>query len=713
MDRLQDRSVDSERSDGDDELNELDTSDIYPTVQAYEQLLYAHSSLARFPKAGEPTVNMYEYIDTLFAFWDLGVVPGKFTVESLYRALSKTYASQRLHRYLVIVCSTLSFIESDREKSKEHSLDAMRNLRLYIALFEKSRETDSQSVQEELNQYRRDHGEVSSSEDEDIDEPTGVPSDSDTTQLYSPAERDEDFCRVACVGTRLLLTESRLDGKQEQEDDRLELIEEALKTIEKATKILSNKDSRDRGKDKISGHDSSEKPQPKRQHSKALSKERSAVNSEVHMWFGIARAEWALAEADPEQSRETAKNALADLQAAIDFLPNLPSPASPTTPLTPLTPVLEAPVVPRQTSDTMRALRARALYSLAYAQLEARDVKSAVATAKQAIDTVSNPATPVDSHAFTLCDNLKIWHLFVLALTARKDLRRATEVANLALYGDSEQDDSDTVNEGYENGVLDQPSLKSPASRGLMNEDAPWPASPSHQFTRADAPYDPSATGPVNTASAQHGKTSAREDSPHANGEDSMSSFVNVRLPDGSSSSPAAGTSISMSRTRSPSIAASHQGSTAAKFMEKRQEPMTLRTTSPWDDLEAEIDLMITRNKCIEAVEGPEIALQDLQTNVFTRFSKKRDDLERICEFFRFRGRPVGVLILHPTAQWTHVRQAKLPLKSLGLGRRPRQLTHIHHLRHKTVCAWHSNSRSSVHNSQNIRKAEQGQFSVA
>ena len=67
--------------------------------------------------------------------------------------------------------------------------------------------------------------------------------------------------------------------------------------------------------------------------------------------------------------------------------------------------------------------------------------------------------------------------------------------------------------------------------------------------------------------------------------------------------------------------------------MEKRQEPMTLRTTSPWDDLEAEIDLMITRNKCIEAVEGPEIALQDLQANVFTRFSKKRDDLEQIRKF--------------------------------------------------------------------------------
>ncbi|KAK9899483.1 hypothetical protein P389DRAFT_143 [Cystobasidium minutum MCA 4210] len=634
MDQLQARTVRQSDSEDAEETGEPDTSQVFPTIQAYEQLLYSNSSLARFPKAGEPTINMYEYMDTLFAFWDLGIVPGRFAVESLYRALSKTYASQRLHRYLVIICSTLSFIESKREISKAHSLDAMRNLRLYIALFEKSRETDSQAVQAELNRYKREHGEISSSEDEENEEPAGVPSSSDKSQEYNPTERDEDFCRVACVGTRLLLTESRLDGKQEQEDDRLELIEEALHTIEKARKILEHEQSRDRAKDKISGQDSSER-QPaggNKAHSKNVSSERRAVNAEVHMWFGIARAEWALAEADPEQSRETSKNALADLQAAIDVLPPVPSPTSPmspTSPISPALPILESRIPPRQASDTMRALRAGALYSLAYAQLEARDVRSAVATAKLAIDTVNTPAHPDEptSHAFTLCDNLKIWHLFVLALTARKDLNRAVEVADLALYGD--QEDIVTADDPSETPEAEGRPVQYSASRALSSEDAPWPASPGHQYTRADAPYDPSATGGVHS-SEQDGQANGRSgSSSHANGEDSGSSYVNVRLPDGTSGSPAAGTSTSISRTRSPSIVASLQGSTAGKFREKRQEPMTLRTTSPWDDLEAEIDLMITKNKCIEAVEGPEIALQDLQMNVFTRFSKKRDDLER------------------------------------------------------------------------------------
>lgn len=625
LDQLQSRLLDPAASDDSEESDDLDTTDVFSTIQSYEQLLYSSPSLARFPRAGEPTVNMLEYIDTLFAFWDLGIVPGRFTVESLYRALSKTFASQRLHRYLIIVTSTLSFIENDRQKGKEHSLDALRNLRLYIALFEKSRETESQSVQDELDQYRRDHGEITSSEDEDNDDPSGVPSSSDKSEEYDVNERDEDFCRVACVGTRLLLTESRLDGKQEQEDDRLELVEEALLTIEKAKKVLEQEKSREREKDKISGHDSSARPATSRHQSKKISKEKSAVNAEVHMWLGIARAEWALAEADPEQSRETAKTALADLQAAIDALPQLP-----TSPTMPMSPISEVSVPLKHASDTMRALRARALYSLAYAQLEARDIRSAVATAKSAIDAISTPEGSDEpaSHASTLCDNMKIWHLFVLALTARKDLARATEVANLALYGDV--DDTDTLNDAaYDSEeAAARPPLLSQASRALTAEDAPWPASPSHQFTRGDAPYDPSATGTV-----KNGQDRGQNTPPTQKEGDSMSSFVNVRLPDGSNSSPVNGTNGSMGRTRSPSIAASLQGSTAGRFMEKRQEPMTLRTTSPWDDLEAEIDLMITRNKCIEAVEGPEIALQDLQANVFTRFSKKRDDLEQIRKF--------------------------------------------------------------------------------
>ena len=137
--------------------------------------------------------------------------------------------------------------------------------------------------------------------------------------------------------------------------------------------------------------------------------------------------------------------------------------------------------------------------------------------------------------------------------------------------------------------------------------------------TPGDAPHDPMSTG--NPAVVISGEASQ--------GDSGSSSFINVSNPNdqpsGTSKDYATGETGSdlASLARKRKISRSESAKKAGM-----QHLMLHRTTTSWEDLEAEIDLWITRNRCIEATEGPEVALQDLQRNVFTRFSTRRDELE-------------------------------------------------------------------------------------
>ena len=540
---------------------------------AYEKLLETYPSLASFPQAGQPTHNMIDFIDLLFAYWRLGVLHGESVVDSLYRALSKTYASQRLHRYLIFVLASLSFSTGDRAKGKAWAEDALRNLRLYIALFEKSRETDESAIKKELKAFRdrnsaaieHVNGNEKPFEEEDMD----------------ILEDEDNFCQVCCIGTRLLLRESGLDGKQEQEDERIELIKEAFDTIEKAKHRFELR-TKERDGDKITNRDArDDEGQMGRTASQDQLPDKSAVKAEVFLWAGIAKVEFALAEADPELARTRAKNGMASINTAVSTLPS-PIHAD----------IGSAP------DSALIALKTRVLYSLAYAQLELRDVRSATDTAKMAIESLSTASLPLEGL------DIKVWHLFVLALSAKKEWTKAKEAAELALYGDMERDRdveadiNDTIPEG--------------SGSGLYNNTMTPDGRKNHISASRAAPDAIILNSSADTAAA---------------GQDDLSntsSFVHVRLPDGMADGGEPTSTFSSAASGVPP---------AAGHRQHRFAPLQpIMMTSPWDDLEAEVELWITRNHCIEAVEGPEIALQDLQQNVFTRFSKRRDELEGSSE---------------------------------------------------------------------------------
>ena len=596
-------------------LASTDTSDIPSTFHSYEKLLLSNASLSAFPHAGQPTHEVNSYISLLYSFWELGCLPSsQWVVDSLYRALAKTYASQKLHRYLVMVLSTMSFIETDRRKGRMFADDARRNLRLYVNLFEKSRETDQIAVQKELTAFRQktegaEEGEEDSAEAEGDEE--------------AVLEKDEDFARVACMGTRLLLVESTKDNKQEQEDDRLELIQDAFALIGKAIKVLQARHSRDgEHKDQVTTQDGNSQaqalPVPPGQ-ANAHRKEVLGINAETYLWHGIAKAESLLAEADPESARSQAKTMLDSLSKALEALPGSRS---------------------RQGSDEPSAenhiasfLRARVFYSMAYAQLEMRDVPAAITTAKRAVDAL--PPIPDASTSLSRNDNatkLRIWHLLVLAITAQKDWAKAREVAELALFDEPEEHldgDADRTFESQANdttiALADTSALDVPSGRQFQGGSRL-----SNLLTPGDAPHDPASTG----------KPSAEAVGNNENDSSGSSSFVNIKgspaasLP-GSSSAKAhkrgasvdqpassAAQSSSGARTRHSSLATPASAAAAGRSL------MTHRTTGTWEDLESEIEFWITRNRCIEAVDGPEVALQDLQRNVFTRFSRRREELE-------------------------------------------------------------------------------------
>jgi hypothetical protein len=181
-----------------------------------------------------------------------------------------------------------------------------------------------------------------------------------------------------------------------------------------------------------------------------------------------------------------------------------------------------------------------------------------------------------------------------------KEWNRAKEVVELALHGWSDFN-------------TDESALASPAPLSSLPT---FVRQKSAALTRGDAPYDPAAIGGVQpvTQTNQAPKPSVRvplEQKAGLNGEtvdDSSPSFLTPQ-----------DTSEQSSRRAASSPLSRRHG--VGRFV-------TQKLTSDWDDLEAEIELLITRNRCIEAIEGPEYALQDLQKTVFTRFSKRREELE-------------------------------------------------------------------------------------
>lgn len=598
--------------------NDPDPSEIFATFQAYEALLQNDDRVASFPRAGDPTPEMYEFMHLLYSFWTYGLLPGPYTVDALYRALNKTYASQMLHRFLVLVLTSMSYQSTDRGKGREYAEDALRNLRLYIALFEKSRETDEAAVQREIRAFRtRTEGVEASAHDSaksQSDEAAG-----EEEVHASPIESEEDFAKICCTGTRLLLRESGMDGKQEQGDERIDLVQEAMTTIERAYKRIILKKKEQQQQQQQPQQQSNEQADTKDQHRQRdhSSIVDSLTKAEVLLWYGVTKTEYALAEADPEQGRQKAKQGLEALASALAMLPE------------------------SSASRTVASMRTKVLYSLAYAQLELRDLSSALSTSKRLVDGLQASSSQIANADII---DLRTWHLFVLALTARKDWSKAKEVAELALFGDENRREA-------EYGPMRGPEFRDGQAQTLSTSSSAPPLSSTgplqspildeisvnqnplpHITTPADAPFDPATNNtPARTQTVEKISTST----------DSSSSYVHVHktpeggdVPGGSVAGDAgAGPRAGGVGSSSPSTRLGAESSTMSRspsimsFTQKRY-PHTHKPTSAWDDLEHEMSLWLTRNKCIEAVDGPELALQDLQQNVFTHFSRRREEIE-------------------------------------------------------------------------------------
>lgn len=601
-----------------------DTEHVQQVFNTYEQLLFSTPSLSKFPRAGEPTYAMWDYIDLVYSFWARGLLAGGasetaglWAISTLNRCLTATYACQKLIRYLMIIYTCLSFGSPDRRKGKVYAAHALRNLRLYIMLFEKSRETDQVSVQREIRSFRERTEAVDASSDnaQRLSAEINGAEDSSPLDGFAELETDDDFCATCCVGTRLLLRESTLDGKDEGGDERIELVHEALGTMFKAYRRLHglqlNAEDEHIGPLNDYDFDEDDSPDVKRTKKRTVpaqpqDRKYTPMTAEVDLWLGIAKAEYALAEGDPEISREKAKQGLQSIVEAVSVMKRnsdaKSSDAPPASNIVALQPDLHT----------------RALYSLAYAQLEVRDVASATETARRAIESLpSSDMSAASSTPLSLAD-LRVWHLFILTLTAKKEWQRAKEMADLAL----EDCVVPPVASGNANGSMQSsnastsspsPAPRMPAQRRTtevaklslpigIGQTSNGPRSPllngpkSPLFTRADAPYDPAATGgaePAQDLMAAQDPTSPTQADSNYGTAASSSSHVNE------------------AGLRRPGLIA-------------------IDVTSAWDELEAETELWITRNKCLEALDGPEIALHDLQTNVFIRFSRRRDEIERL-----------------------------------------------------------------------------------
>ena len=601
-----------------------DTEHIQQVFNTYEHLLFSTPSLSKFPRAGEPTYAIWDYIDLVYSFWARGLLAGGasetaglWAISTLNRCLTATYACQKLIRYLMIIYTCLSFASPDRRKGKVYAAHALRNLRSYIMLFEKSRETDQVSVQREIRSFRERTEAVDASSDnaQRLSAEINGAEDSSPSDGFAELETDDDFCATCCVGTRLLLRESTLDGKDEGGDERIELVHEALGTMFKAYRRLHglqlNAEDEHIGPLNDYDFDEDDSPDVKRTKKHTVpaqpqDRKYTPMTAEVDLWLGIAKAEYALAEGDPEISREKAKQGLQSIVEAVSVMKcNSDAKSSDAPPA--------SNVVALQPD-----LHTRALYSLAYAQLEVRDVASATETARKAIESLPSSDMSASYVAPLSLADLRVWHLFILTLTAKKEWQRAKEMADLAL--------EDCVMPPAASGTVDGSTQSSNAS---TSSPSPAPRMPVAQrrttevaklslpigdgqtdgprspmlngpklplFTRADAPYDPAATGgaePAQDLMAAQDPTSPTEAGSNYGTAASSSSHVNA------AGSPRPGL-------------------------------IAIDVTSAWDQLEAETELWITRNKCIEALDGPEIALHDLQTNVFIRFSRRRDEIERL-----------------------------------------------------------------------------------
>ncbi|GAA6023866.1 hypothetical protein JCM11491_003297 [Sporobolomyces phaffii] len=173
-----DALVSAAAADDDASATFVDDADVRDAYRLRERLVRSTTSL---PRAGEVNRAYLEFVDDLVAHWrrtgcrtsDAGDV-----VDTLYRALSHTFQSHRVLRYLVRALTVAARYD-----------EAAKAVRLYRELWDKARETDAKRVAREMKHLRR-RTRSGSEGDGDDDE-------------FDDLDTDRQFIETAAFGVRL------------------------------------------------------------------------------------------------------------------------------------------------------------------------------------------------------------------------------------------------------------------------------------------------------------------------------------------------------------------------------------------------------------------------------------------------------------------------------------------------------------------------------
>ncbi|GAA5969963.1 hypothetical protein JCM3765_002325 [Sporobolomyces pararoseus] len=241
--------------------------------KAEEALLRKTTSL---PKAGEVNKPYLRFLDQVVERWRANgssAVEANEVIETLYNALTHTFQSHRLLRYLVRALTiAIRYVEAGKA------------LKLYLELFEKARETDAKRVAEEMKRLRKRAGvDPGTPRNEKLEENLELNLERNEEEEEHDIDSDREFIEIGTFGVRLLCR-------------YLEKPKEALKIAERMKKI------RDDGRE-------------------AGLKEDVEVRGKVEMSLGLALSSLANKEANPETRPTQHASALAHLELASTLLP--------------------------------------------------------------------------------------------------------------------------------------------------------------------------------------------------------------------------------------------------------------------------------------------------------------------------------------------------------------------------------------------------------
>ncbi|KAG0145939.1 hypothetical protein CROQUDRAFT_671440 [Cronartium quercuum f. sp. fusiforme G11] len=231
-------------------------------------------------------------------------------------------------------------------------------------------------------------------------------------------------------------------------------------------------------------------------------------------------------------------------------------------------------------ASTLDPTAFKTFYHLAFAQAELRDIDAGLASARKAVELNSN-----HKHA---------WHLLALLTTASKEHRLALDIVEVGLTNaDDSEGSSEAGGDGIQTPRLNALSLPS------LHESNIEPTTKNDRLT---------SNGPIPT--------------PDRSPEESSSDAFSTPRRDGFLVVPnAAGRSGSTSRTSAaPPVSFPSSNATVMGF-------------DPIEDLEAMVQLRMTKNVILEALDGPEVAMSDQQA-LFAYFATIAPHLKTSSQVF-------------------------------------------------------------------------------